>query len=89
MDVTLNMVALISLCVFFTVNQEANYFGVPVRVSAGCEQARQTGGESLHLRSLSLIKNPPRFSLIMCPLQIVYYYQSWPDTKPWQDFFEA
>lgn len=55
MDVTLNMVALISLCVFFTVNQEANYSGVPVRVSAGCEQARQTGGESLHLRSLSLI----------------------------------
>ena len=55
MDVTLNMVALISLCLCFTVNQEANYSGVPVCVSAGCEKARQTGGESLHLRSLSLI----------------------------------
>jgi hypothetical protein len=50
------------VCVCFNSHQEAEYPGVSVRVAAGCEHARQTWGESLHLWSFSFwLRNPSGF----------------------------
>jgi hypothetical protein len=58
MNLMFSTVVIIVCCVCFNSYQEAEHTGVSVCISPGCEHARQAGGESLHLCSLSLIEKP-------------------------------
>lgn len=81
-NVMFSIVVIIYFFMCFNSHQETEHAGVSVCVSTGCEHARQTWGESLHLWSLfSLIEKPHRFLFIVWSWQTIRWNQSGPDTN--------